>query len=86
MVGAVLSESTELVVKSQPNPQSAIKTCTSFFWSSRCHLLLLLPHLLQLSSQSQWPVLIPGQLPCLCFHESGNISYRQINSAEGKTS
>lgn len=43
MVRAVLSESTEVVVKSQPNPESAIKTCTSCFWSSRCHLLLLLP-------------------------------------------
>lgn len=43
MVGAVLSESTELVVKSQPNPESAIKTCTSWFWSSCCHLLLLPP-------------------------------------------
>ena len=69
MVGAVLSESTELAVKSQPNPESAVENCTSCAWPSHCLLLRLLtpptPGVIQR--------VVSGQLPCSCFHEFGNM-------------
>lgn len=68
MAGAVLSESTALGVKSQPGPESAVKNCTSCAW--RSHRLLQL--LLTPSASAVIWRLIPGQLPCSCFHEFGN--------------